>query len=410
MKTTGDLQLLKRINRSVLLRLVRSQPGLSRAQLASMSGLTKSTVSALVRELIDEHWLSEAASQVVAQRIGRPSTPLNLATHKRVLLGLEIAVDCLRLVAVSLSGVVLGQSDIALDDRRPANACQLAVTLLGQQLRQLEQQQLLLSGVGVCLPGAIDGATGMVRLAPNLGWRDVPFLEMLTAECASRGITRSEGAGVRSEGVGVRSEMLAAECASRGITAVPIHLQNDADSAAVGEYEFGSSSSSGSGADPLIFVNCDVGVGAGIVLNDRLYTGYVGSAGEIGHSILQVNGPLCSCGRRGCAEAFVGARALQQPGGAQQAGHYLGMVLQNLDAMFNPRIIVLGGRSAMENPALVEAARLAQQAYAQSAGMQAPVVRVARFGLQAAAVGAAALVLHQFLRPLLKETNHVPGH
>ena len=410
MKTTGDLQLLKRINRSVLLRLVRSQPGLSRAQLASLSGLTKSTVSALVRELIDEHWLSEAASQVVAQRIGRPSTPLNLATHKRVLLGLEIAVDCLRLVAVSLSGVVLGQSDIALDDRRPANACQLAVTLLGQQLRQLEQQQLLLSGVGVCLPGAIDGATGMVRLAPNLGWRDVPFLEMLTAECASRGITRSEGAGVRSEGVGVRSEMLAAECASRGITAVPIHLQNDADSAAVGEYEFGSSSSSGSGADPLIFVNCDVGVGAGIVLNDRLYTGYVGSAGEIGHSILQVNGPLCSCGRRGCAEAFVGARALQQQGGAQQAGHYLGMVLQNLDAMFNPRIIVLGGRSAMENPALVEAARLAQQAYAQSAGMQAPVVRVARFGLQAAAVGAAALVLHQFLRPLLKETNHVPGH
>ena len=446
MKTTGDLQLLKRINRSVLLRLVRSQPGLSRAQLASLSGLTKSTVSALVRELIDEHWLSEAASQVVAQRIGRPSTPLNLATHKRVLLGLEIAVDCLRLVAVSLSGVVLGQSDIALDDRRPANACQLAVTLLGQQLRQLEQQQLLLSGVGVCLPGAIDGATGMVRLAPNLGWRDVPFLEMLTAECASRGITRSEGAGARSEGVGVRSEgvgvrsegagvrsegagvrsegagvrseMLAAECASRGITAVPIHLQNDADSAAVGEYEFGSSSSSSSGdtggsssgADPLIFVNCDVGVGAGIVLNDRLYTGYVGSAGEIGHSILQVNGPLCSCGRRGCAEAFVGARALQQPGGAQQAGHYLGMVLQNLDAMFNPRIIVLGGRSAMENPALVEAARLAQQAYAQSAGMQAPVVRVARFGLQAAAVGAAALVLHQFLRPLLKETNHVPGH
>ena len=421
MKTTGDLQLLKRINRSVLLRLVRSQPGLSRAQLASLSGLTKSTVSALVRELIDEHWLSEAASQVVAQRIGRPSTPLNLATHKRVLLGLEIAVDCLRLVAVSLSGVVLGQSDIALDDRRPANACQLAVTLLGQQLRQLEQQQLLLSGVGVCLPGAIDGATGMVRLAPNLGWRDVPFLEMLTAECASRGITRSEGAGARIEGAGsriegagVRSEMLAAECASRGITAVPIHLQNDADSAAVGEYEFGSSSSdtggSGSGADPLIFVNCDVGVGAGIVLNDRLYTGYVGSAGEIGHSILQVNGPLCSCGRRGCAEAFVGARALQQPGGAQQAGHYLGMVLQNLDAMFNPRIIVLGGRSAMENPALVEAARLAQQAYAQSAGMQAPVVRVARFGLQAAAVGAAALVLHQFLRPLLKETNHVPGH
>ncbi|MCX8520015.1 MAG: ROK family protein, partial [Rhodoferax sp.] len=329
------------------------------------------------------------------------------ATHKRVLLGLEIAVDCLRLVAVSLSGVVLGQSEIALDDRRPANACQLAVTLLGQHLRQLEQQQLLLSGVGVCLPGAIDAATGMVRLAPNLGWRDVPFLDLLTAGCASQGITRSEGAGARSE-------MLTAECASRGITAVPIHLQNDADSAAVGEYEFGSGSTGditgSSGANPLIFVNCDVGVGAGIVLNDRLYTGFLGAAGEIGHSILQVNGPLCSCGRRGCAEAFVGARVLQQQGGAQQAGHYLGMVLQNLDATFNPRVIVLGGRSIMENPGLLDAACQAQLAYAQTAGMQAPVVRATRFGLQAAAVGAAALVLHQFLRPLLKETRDVPGY
>jgi predicted NBD/HSP70 family sugar kinase len=75
--------------------------------------------------------------------------------------------------------------------------------------------------------------------------------------------------------------------------------------------------------------------------------------------------------------------------------------------MFNPRVIVVGGRSCVDHPELVENARNAQQSYAQTAGMQAPKVRPARYGLQAAAVGAAALVLHQFLRPLLKETNHV---
>ena len=377
MKSTGDLQLLKRINRSVLLRLIRSQPDLSRARLASLSGLTKSTVSALVRELLDEHWLSEAAAPVATKSMGRPSTPLNIDSTKRVLIGIEIAVDCLRLVCVSLSGQILTQTEEPLPDQRPANACKQVGKLVRALCQQLDAKQLLLSGVGVSLPGAVDESVGLVRLAPNLGWRDVPFLSMLYAEFARL-----------------------------GIAAVNIHLQNDADAAALGEYEFGG----GSSDDPLIFVNCDVGVGAGIVLNDRLFTGFLGAAGEIGHSVLQVDGPLCSCGRRGCAEAFIGARALAKKPGVEQAGLYLGVLLQNLDAMFNPHVIVVGGRSCMDHPALIDTARATQQAYASAAGLQAPEVRAARFGVQAAAVGAAALVLHQFLRPLLKDTTHVSGN
>ncbi len=373
MKATGDLQLLKRINRSVLLRLIRSQPDLSRARLAALSGLTKSTVSALVRELLDEHWLSEAAAPVATQAMGRPSTPLNMDTSKRVLIGIEIAVDCVRLVCVALDGAILTQTEEPLRDPCPASACQQVGALVRLLCQQLDEKKLLLSGVGVCLPGAVDGALGLVRLAPNLGWRDLPFMAMLEAEFAKL-----------------------------GIPAAHIHLQNDADAAALGEYEFG-----GSGDDSLIFVNCDVGVGAGIVLNDRLFTGFLGTAGEIGHSILQVEGPLCSCGRKGCAEVFIGARALGTAQGVAQSGRYLGVLLQNLDAMFNPHVIVVGGRSCIEHPCLIEAARTHQHAYAQVAGLQSPQVRAARFGVQAAAVGAAALVLHQFLRPLLKEAKHV---
>jgi predicted NBD/HSP70 family sugar kinase len=376
MKATGDLQLLKRINRSVLLRLIRSQPDLSRARLAALSGLTKSTVSALVRELLDEHWLSEASAPVASPGLGRPSTPLNIDSSKRVLIGIEIAVDCLRLVCLSLSGSILTHTEVALIDRRPQQACRQLGRLVQALCHQLDEKQLLLTGVGVCLPGAVDETQGLVRLAPNLGWRDLPFMAML-----------------------------AAELGKLGIPAAQIHLQNDADAAALGEYEFG-----GSGDDSLIFVNCDVGVGAGIVLNDRLFTGFLGAAGEIGHSILQVDGPLCSCGRRGCAEAFIGARALAGKQGAVKGGQYLGVMLQNLDAMFNAHVIVVGGRSCIDHPELIETARATQQAYARVAGLQSPEVRAARFGVQAAAVGAAALVLHQFLRPLLKESNHVPGN
>ena len=118
MKTTGDQQLVKRINRSVLLRLLRSQSGLSRAQLAQSSGLTKSTVSLLVRELIDEGWLSET-SVTPASGQGRPSTPLHLDGSTRGLIGVEVAVEALRVVGISITGEVLWSLEEPLTDMQP---------------------------------------------------------------------------------------------------------------------------------------------------------------------------------------------------------------------------------------------------------------------------------------------------
>ena len=366
-KTTGDQQLVKRINRSVLLRLLRAQPGLSRAGLSGRSGLTKSTVSALVRELLDEHWLSQAPAPVAADGLGRPSTPLHIDNGKRVLMGVEIGVQQIRVVCVSLTGAVLSAVHKPLADKRPRQACTQAARMVRQAWRDLAEKQLLLSGLGVCLPGAIDDTSGLVRFAPNLEWRDVPFLSMLTAALAPAGLPELE-----------------------------IHLHNDGDAAALGEYEFAAGESEGA----LIFVNCDVGVGAGIVLNDRLFTGARGMAGEVGHSILQVDGMLCSCGRRGCAETLLGARALDTAGNVERAAHYMGVLIQNLDVMFNPRVVVLGGQSFSSHPQMLDGATRTAAAYARSAGVPAPTIRGARYGLLAAAVGAAASALHHHLRPM----------
>ena len=379
MKTTGDQQLVKRINRSVLLRLIRAQPGLSRAQAASQSGLTKSTVSSAVRELIDEGWLSEmgeaAASAARVKSapsgLGRPSTPLQINARARGLIGVEIAVDCLRAVSVSLLGEVLWSTEVPLKHTEPAHVCQQAARLTSLAQAELKRMKIMLSGVGIGLPGAFDEASGMVRFAPNLGWRDVAFLPMML-------------------------EALNAI----GLPDVPVHVQNEADTAALSEYEFASDE----GDSSLIFVTCDVGVGAGIVLNDRLFTGAQGMAGEIGHSILQKDGPLCSCGRRGCAETFIGARALardlKQTGSVQQAGHALGILIHNLWTTFNPGALVVGGGSCVKYPELLRSAQDTLKAYSASAGIPAPSIRPARYGALAAAVGAAALVLHQHLRPM----------
>jgi len=367
MKTTGDQQLVKRINRSVLLRLLRAQPGLSRARLASRSGLTKSTVSLLVRELIEDEWLAESDASVT-DGLGRPSIPLQIHVGVRAMIGVEIAVEVVRVVCVSLLGDMLYSDAQPLQDRAPGAACAQVARMVSAAHAQLLASGLRLSGIGVGVPGAVDDASGMVRFAPNLGWRDVNLLPQLTAALAREGLAE-----------------------------VPVQLQNDADAAALGEYEF----SDGEGEDPLIFVSCDVGIGAGIVLNDRLFVGSRGMAGEIGHTVLQIDGPLCSCGRRGCAEAFLGSRLLgQDTADLHRAARYLGVLLQNLWVTFEPRAIVLGGKSCELHPELVREAIATVQHYADCAGMPPPNVRAARYGPWAPAVGAAALTLHDYLRPL----------
>ena len=369
MTTIGDQQLVKRINRSVLLRLLRAQPGLSRARLSQESGLTKSTVSLLVRELLDDGWLSESGAPVAADGLGRPSTPLSINVGVRALMGIEIAVEVIRVAAVSLQGEALCSGSEPLADRAPEAASRQAAAMVARVHAQLAAHGLRLAGIGVGVPGAVDAPSGLVRFAPNLGWRNLDLLPLLT-------------------------EALAAA----GLPPVPIQLQNEADAAALGEFEFAES---GTGEDPLIFVNCDVGVGAGIVLNDRLFVGVQGMAGEIGHTILQVDGPRCSCGRKGCAEAFFGSRALGRNGAdVQRAASFLGVLLQNLWVTFNPRVIVVGGDSCAAHPQLLLGALATVERYADAAGMPAPQLRAARYGALAPAVGAAAFVLHEYLRPL----------
>ena len=370
MKTTGDQQLVKRINRSVLLRMLRAQPGLSRARLATESGLTKSTVSLLVRELLLDGWLTEAG-ETVNEGLGRPSTPLRIHEGKRALIGVEIAVEVVRVVCVTLQGEILQSEEQPLTSNNPALASQQTAQMVATAYEGITAVGLQLVGVGVCTPGAIDHASGQVLFAPNLGWRKLDLLSVLTRALAEA-----------------------------GLPPVPLQLQNDADAGALGEYEFAD----GEGEDPLIFVSCDVGVGAGIVSNDRLFSGAQGMAGEIGHTIMQIDGPLCSCGRKGCAEAFIGLRALSgldgKPVDLSRSGHYLGVLLQNLWTTFNPRAIVVGGKSCDHHPEFLQSALATVAQYAASAGMPPPSIRVARYGPLAAAVGAAALTLHEYLRPM----------
>jgi predicted NBD/HSP70 family sugar kinase/biotin operon repressor len=392
---TGDQRFVKSINRSALLRLLRDESGLSRADLADRSGLTRSTVSLIVKELIEEGWLVEERAQATGA-LGRRPTPLRLDGQRLALIGAELGLDAIRVVSTSIQGEVLQVDSAPLKSRNPDAACRQLVEMVMAMSARVSATGCQLLGIGVGLPGAVDTLSGVLEFAPNIGWRRVE--------------------------VGRR---LASELAQTVLKSVPVYYQNDADLAAVGEAEFGTRPV----ADPLVFIGCSVGVGSGIILNDSLFTGATGSAGEVGHTILVVDGTPCSCGRLGCAESYVGLKAIaaalncmvgdcvdhaalqklatesspETQAAFTRAGAALGVLLQNTWTTFNPQCIVLGGETlTLGGEHFLGAAIAALEAYGTRAGLPVPEVRVARYGELATAVGGAAYVLHCLLRPHLK--------
>ena len=390
---TGDQRLVKSINRNVLLRLLLDEPGQSRANLADRSGLTKSTVSLLTKELLEEGWLTEDDVAVTGS-LGRRPTPLRIAGRGLALIGAELGTDSIRVVSTSIHGEVLEQMTVPLRDRAPDVACHQLVELVTTQSARVAGAGARLLGIGVGLPGAVDTANGIIDFAPNLGWHHVE--------------------------VGHR---LAGELGAAGLGDVPVYCQNEADLAAIGESAFGDSR----GDDPLVYVSCSVGVGAGIVLNGALFTGATGAAGEIGHTILHVDGLKCSCGRHGCVEAYVGLKAVARAAGLlrggevdraalaadlarpraqrtrkafEAAGDALGVLLQNVWTTFNPKAIVLGGEAlSLGGAHFLDPATERLARFAADAGLEPPLLRVARYGDLAPAVGGAAFALNTLLRP-----------
>ena len=372
-------------------------PGLSRTDLADAVQLTKSTVSLLVRELIEEGWLVER-EVVVTGDLGRRPTPLFIDPARLVLMGGEVGIDGVRAVATSLTGEVLAHARAGYGASSSAKACLgVLASVMQKLLRQIDVRSQRVIGIGVGVPGGVDETSGFLHFAPNLHWKAVPVGELL----------RERFAGT-------------------ALSSVPLCVQNEADVAAVGEMEFNPRQVT----DPLLYVSVNQGVGAGVIVDQRLLTGHRGFAGEVGHMVLQAGGPQCSCGRLGCAEALIGPGAMVPgvPGeralsevqrlvaegdaatlrAVQKSGVFLGVLLQNLATAYDPGCIVLGGSLVELGDAFLRPALRTLGEYAQAAGLAAPEVRVSRYGADAVAVGAAALARYRLTRTLI-EARSVGG-
>ena len=307
-------------NRALVLQILYSAEGASRADVARATGLTRVTISEIVARLMAEGLVIETGSRGGGTP-GKPAMLLEIDANAFHIIGIDLSESgALRGALLDLRGRIVSRAQrleqLVGDD---------AVVAVGDVIAGLlaEATRPIL-GVGVGTPGIVDH-DGVVLNAPNLEWRDVP----LRARLAER-------------------------------FAQPIVVCNDANAAALAEFGFGG------GAPDLLLVKVGRGVGAGLLLGGALLYGSVSAAGEIGHVVVGPDGgELCSCGKRGCLETWLAVPwlhlALERPGADRErilttAGERLGLALAPVVGALNLGEVVLSGPPDLLDGPLLRAA------------------------------------------------------
>ena len=267
---------------------------LSRARLATATGLTKATVSSLVASLMDARLVIELRP-LTHLHAGRPAIPIVVAGGTVAALGLEINVDFLGVRALDLTGAVLTESFTRMNLRQsdPAEAFGVLIERVYDVVRQLVDTRVRIIGACLALPGIADRPYGPLRLAPNLGWRDVDVPQVMAAA--------HDKLFHKLFHTGTFDKSIMTDLHTWLVDALPV--DNEANLAARVEI-------SQNPGESFIYVSGEIGIGAAIVVDGEVFTGLHGWAGEIGHIVVDSHGPTCACGASGCLEMYAGKRSL----------------------------------------------------------------------------------------------------
>jgi len=382
---------LRAHNTALLLRALWADPeGASRADLARQSGLSRATVSAISAELLDAGVVIEGERRTGGG--GRPARMMRFYGGHRCLLGVELGASHVSAVRTDLRGRVLATLRQECDvQRAPVRALEVLGGILDQLMADA---QAPVFGVGLGVPSPIvSDRSG--QLSPDLfpRWKDIDLAKWVHSH-----------------------------------TGLPCLLDNDANLGALAEHWWGH----GRGRADFAYVKVATGVGAGIIINGDIFRGAGGIAGEIGHTAIDPNGPVCRCGLAGCLEALVGTQSLLERAREQAAelaeppewgpeptllalveaarggdvlacnliattGHWLGIALANLLNLVNPSCVILGGRLTLAGDLLLRPLRAAMAARALWSSVAESQVVISTLPGEPIALGAATLVLQAAL-------------
>jgi glucokinase-like ROK family protein len=396
---TGDQALVREINLSIILNALREHAPTSRASLAALTGLNKTTVSSLVQQLIDAGFVLEMGTGKI-EDTGRPGIFLQLNPAAGCIIGAEIGVDYISVIVTDFAVRVVHRHHETTGPTHEKQAIiERALAAISDAVEAARDHSPNILGLGLGVPGLVDVASGTLLFAPNLKWRDVPLRTILEEQFT-----------------------------------FPVFVDNEANMAALGESYFGVAR----GARTVLYVSAGVGLGGGIVLDSRIMPGAAGFVGEVGHMTMDPAGIPCNCGNNGCWETLVSQSALfrrvrdsvhhgkqttltEKTGGdltlltvpmiaqAAQEGDTvalkaheetaisLGMGLANLVNALNPEIVVFGGILSVASHILMP---LIEQEISRRAlpwSVRAMRVLPAAHGFDACVMGGVATVYHEVL-------------
>ncbi|WP_405858571.1 ROK family transcriptional regulator [Streptomyces sp. NBC_00090] len=380
METPGSQTSLHRANLERVVRAVRMAGSLTQAEIARATGLSAATVSNIVRELKDGGTVEVTPTSAG----GRRARSVSLSGDAGIVIGVDFGHTHLRVAVGNLAHQVLAEEAEPLDvDASAAEGFDRAEQLVTRLIAATGIGRDKVIGVGLGVPGPIDVSSGLLGSTSILpGWSGINPAEELSRRLG-----------------------------------VPVHVDNDANLGALGELVWGS----GRGVKDLAYIKVASGVGAGLVIDGRVYRGPGGTAGEIGHITLDESGPVCRCGNRGCLETFTAARYVLpllmpshgpdltmervvqlaragDPGCRRviaDVGRHIGSGIANLCNLLNPSRVVLGGDLAEAGELVLAPIRDSVSRYAiPSAARQLSLAQGA-LGGRAEVLGALALVLSE---------------
>jgi glucokinase-like ROK family protein len=404
---TGDQALVRRINLSLIMQMLRTNAPISRAGLADMTGLNKTTVSSLVNELITRGFVREVGLE--SGTTGRPAILLSLDPAAGYIVSGEIGVDFISVICCDFAPNVIWRQLVTISpEMSQRTILDRALLVLNQAVEAGRNYCDTLLGVAVGVPGIVDYDSGRLLFAPNLKWEDVPLMDLLR----------------------------------QSIDATVI-VDNEANLAVLGEYYFGAAQ----GYEEVLYISAGVGLGGGTLQGGFMRRGASGMASEFGHMTMDPDGAACNCGNIGCWETQVSQNAifryiresmrgkenvlakktkgdlnrltipivvesarLGDPVALEalrKTGRYLGIGIASLINAFNPELIVFGGILSLAwdflEPAIQE--EIGQRALRWATGSTKVVL--AKHGVDAAVMGGVATVYQTILQAPGESGDHL---
>ncbi len=329
----GNSKFLREINTSTVLRIIREREPISRVQIARLTGLTKSTVSSIIAELLADDLIFESPSD--GRSVGRNPLNLSLKLGKHLVGAIDIDSPVSRVGVVDIDGSLKGMVVKQISAGDPENSVSVCIEALRALRVSLKIEQL--DGVGFSIPGIIDSRNEIVEFSPSLEWKDFYL-----------------GDAIRQNAPEFKK----------------VSFGNGANLSALAELWFGTHKTDMAN---FVFLSVHHGIGSGIVMEKRLMEGEYQSSGEFGHMVILDNGETCSCGSRGCLEAYASDKATIRRFASmthtvaedhslqdivelgingdsiaaevlKQTGYYLGVGISNIIKAIDPHVIVVGGQ------------------------------------------------------------------